>query len=157
MCEQMLPRGSSTDHPQVRRSLPRHISGALTWGIYPCPQPTVVAIEGELDVCTAPLLAEPLLQLADVGSDIILEMAGLRFCDCAGLSLFLRVQRHARFAGGSLRLTAPTAYVRRLITVLELHDVLRIAAAPAGANARAGSGHHSQATGPAATESGRAG
>ena len=51
---------------------------------------------------------------------------GVRFCDCAGLSLFLRVQRQATAAGGSLHLTAPTVQVRRLIVVARLSDVLSV-------------------------------
>jgi anti-anti-sigma regulatory factor len=35
-------------------------------------------------------------------SHFFLDLAGLRFCDCAGLNLFLRVQQRARAAGGSV-------------------------------------------------------
>jgi hypothetical protein len=60
-----------------------------------------------------------------------LDLAGVQFCDCAGLSLFLRSRRQVISAGGSLHLTAPTAAVRRLIVVTGLHDLLPIAAGPA--------------------------
>ena len=62
---------------------------------------------------------------------MILDLAGVRFCDCAGLNLFLRLQQRARAAGGSLHLAAPTAPVRRLITLVRLSDVLPITASPA--------------------------
>ena len=52
----------------------------------------------------------------------------MRFCDCAGLSLFLRLQKHAAAAGGSLHLAAVTAPVRRLITLAKLADVLPVTA-----------------------------
>jgi anti-sigma B factor antagonist len=70
------------------------------------------------------LAARPFEPLADSGSHLILDLAGLRFCDCAGLTLFLRIQQHARAAGGSLQLAAPTASVRRLITMTRLSGVL---------------------------------
>jgi anti-sigma B factor antagonist len=70
--------------------------------------------------------------VADAGRHLILDLAGLRFCDCAGLSLFLRVQRRARAAGGSLHLAALTPRVLRVITATRLADVLPITASVAG-------------------------
>jgi anti-anti-sigma factor len=58
---------------------------------------------------------------------LLLDLAGLRFCDCAGLSVFLRLRQRVMSAGGSLHLTAPTAGVRRLLVLTGLHDLLPIA------------------------------
>jgi STAS domain len=69
--------------------------------------------------------------VADGGSHLILNLAGLRFCDCAGLTLFLRMQQCAHAAGGSLQLVAPTPSVRRLITLTRLSGVLPITLGPA--------------------------
>jgi anti-anti-sigma factor len=109
------------------------ITDPLTWDIQVTGNVAVVVVDGELDVDTAPRLSRQLTPLADKGSHLILDLAGLRFCDCAGLSLFLRMQRHASAVGGSLHLTALTAPMRRLITLARLTDVLPIAASPADA------------------------
>jgi anti-sigma B factor antagonist len=71
--------------------------------------------------------------VADAGRHLILDLAGLRFCDCAGLSLFLRVQQRARAAGGSLHLAALTPRVLRVITAARLAEVLPITASVADA------------------------
>ena len=80
---------------------------------------------GELDIGTMPGLEGELGPLASTGSHLILDLAGVRFCDCAGLNLFLRLQRCASAAGGSLHLVTPTASVRRLIAVTKLSGCCR--------------------------------
>ena len=124
-------RGRDNVRPPVRWRFTGPISDPLTWDIQVAGRVTVVAVDGELDVDTAPRLSRQLTPLADKGSHLILDLAGLRFCDCAGLSLFLRLQRHASAVGGSLHLTSLTVPTRRLITLARLTDVLPIAASPA--------------------------
>jgi anti-sigma B factor antagonist len=92
-------------------------------------------IDGELDVGTAPGLAAELIPLADAGRHLVLDLAGLEFCDCAGLSLFLRLDKHAAAAGGSLYLAALSAQVSRLITMAGLSDVLPVTVSAAAAMA----------------------
>src|ERR1700678_4181070 len=106
-------RGRDNVRPPVRWRFTGPISDPLTWDIQVAGRVTVVAVDGELDVDTAPRLSRQLTPLADKGSHLILDLAGLRFCDCAGLSLFLRLQRHASAVGGSLHLTSLTVPTRR--------------------------------------------
>src|SRR5271155_4019188 len=122
----LLPRWRDGDRPLVRWPLTRPAGDPLSWDIQAQGRLAVVLVDGELDVATAPGLAEQLAPLAEAGRDLVVDLAGVRFCDCAGLSLFLRVQKQATAAGGSLHLTAPTAQVRRLIIVARLNDVLPI-------------------------------
>jgi anti-sigma B factor antagonist len=121
----LIPRRSDGDPPLVR--WPRLAVEPLSWDIQSHDHVTVVLVEGELDVGTAPGLAGELEPLADAGGHLILDMSGVRFCDCAGLSLFLRLDKRAATAGGSLHLAALTAPVRRLITLAKLNDVLPVA------------------------------
>ena len=122
----LFPRRGEADHLLVR--WPRLAGDPLSWDIQTHDDVTVVVAEGELDVGTAPGLAGELEPLAGAGGHLILDLSGVRFCDCAGLSLFLRLQKRAAASGGSLHLAAPTAPVRRLITLAKLHDVLPVAA-----------------------------
>jgi anti-sigma B factor antagonist len=124
-------RRRETVRPPARWRLTGPTADPLTWEFQVRGNYTVVVVDGELDVDTAPGLSRQLAPLAAVGRHLILDLAGLRFCDCAGLSLFLRLQRSASAAGGSLDLASLTAQVRRLITLARLTDVLPIAANPA--------------------------
>lgn len=127
----LLRRRRDADHPLVRGRLTRYTGSQLTWEIQSRGRLAIVAVNGELDVGTTPGLGEQLTPLADTGGHLILDLAGIRFCDCAGLNLFLRLQQRARAAGGSFHLAAPTAPVRRLIMLTRLSDVLPTTASPA--------------------------
>ncbi len=122
----LLPRWRDGDRPLVRWPLTRPAADPLSWDIQAHGRLAVVVVDGELDVATTPGLGEELTPLAEAGRDLVLDLAGVRFCDCAGLSLFLRVQKQATAAGGSLHLTAPTVQVRRLIVVARLSGVLPV-------------------------------
>jgi anti-sigma B factor antagonist len=125
----LLPWRGDGDHPLVR--WPRLAGEPLSWDIESHDDVAIVMADGELDVGTAPGLAAELGPLADAGGHLILDLSGVRFCDCAGLSLFLRLQKHAVAARGSLHLAAATAPVRRLITLAKLADVLPVTASVA--------------------------
>lgn len=115
----------------VRARLAGYLGKPLTWDYRSSGDLAVVVVNGELDAGTVPVLREQLEPLADSGSHLILDLAGLRFCDCAGLTLFLRTQQRARAAGGSLQLAAPTTSVRRLITLARLSGILLVATSTA--------------------------
>jgi anti-anti-sigma factor len=124
-------RRRDADHPLVRGRVTRYAGQQLTSDVQSSGHLTVVVLDGELDAGIAPDLGGQLEPLADTGSHLILDLVGLRFCDCAGLNLFLRLQQRAHAAGGSLHLAAPTPPVRRLITLAQLSDVLPVALSPA--------------------------
>jgi anti-sigma B factor antagonist len=127
----MLPRTRGPDHPVASGDQPSGMPNVLTCGIRSYGQLVFIILGGELDIATAPGLARRLTPLAKAGSHLLLDLAGLGFCDCAGLNQFLRLRRLVIAAGGSLHLTAPTAAVRRLIVTARLDDLLPIAAGPA--------------------------
>jgi anti-sigma B factor antagonist len=113
--------------PALRhRRLAGPIEDPLTWDIQVRGDLAIVVVAGELDIYSAPGLRDQLEPAADAGRHLILDLAGLRFCDCAGLSLFVRLQQRTRAAGGSLHLAALSGSVRRLITVARLDDVLPV-------------------------------
>ncbi len=112
--------------PLVRGRLARYVGEPLTWDVQAGRELTVVVVNGELDAGTVPGLRSQLEPLAGRGGHLILDLAGLRFCDCAGLTLLLLMERRARAAGGSLQLAAPAASVRRLITLTRVGGVLPV-------------------------------
>jgi anti-anti-sigma factor len=92
-------------------------AGELAWGIYSDGHLAVAALDGELDLAAVPELARQLAPLAAAGRHLIMDMAALRFCDCTGLGLFLRLQGQAAAAGGALHVLAPVPRFRRLLAL----------------------------------------
>jgi anti-sigma B factor antagonist len=89
----------------------------------------VVALEGSLDVATAPELRELLVHLIDEGRyRLVLEMSGVDFVDSIGLGVFVGVVHRLRPYDGSLVVAAPSAQTRKvfeitqLVRVVPLHD-----------------------------------
>jgi anti-anti-sigma factor len=128
--------GRAAARPLAGMGFSGPVEDMLTWAVKDRDGLVIVVVGGELDIHSAPGLGEALAPAADAGRHLILDVSGLRFCDCAGLSLFLRTQERARAAGGSLHLAAPTGSMRRLITVARMSDVLTVTASVADAIAR---------------------
>jgi len=86
---------------------------------------TVVAISGEVDVCTeAPLQQALLWIIRERGARLMLDVSGVSFMDCAGLRALLATRRRAEMRGGCMRLIATSAAVRRIIELTGTHEAL---------------------------------
>jgi anti-sigma B factor antagonist len=131
MCTTLVPQTCGPDHLAGCGEQHGGTRNVLTCGIHSDGQLVFIILAGELDIATAPGLDRQLSPLAETGSHLLLDLAGVQFCDCAGLSLFLRLRRRVISGGGSLHLIAPPDSVRRLIVITGLHDLLPIAAGPA--------------------------
>ncbi|MFJ6940408.1 STAS domain-containing protein [Streptomyces sp. NPDC101132] len=80
----------------------------------------VVVLGGELDVDRAPMLAEALEMAIDQPGgpvEIVLDVAGLEFCDSSGLNVLLRAHSNAQGHGKRLSLRAPRPQLRRLLAL----------------------------------------
>jgi anti-anti-sigma factor len=80
-----------------------------------------LAVAGELDLATAPLLADHLAAVGAPGADVVLDLAGLTFLDSSGVTLLLGAARRAARDGWALRVAGLPEHARR---VLELCGVL---------------------------------
>lgn len=86
---------------------------------------TVVALRGELGVDTAPELEATLTKLVRGSINrIVVDLAGLRFCDSIGLSTFVLAHRACTASGGFMRLAAVPDFLLRVLTVVGLKDQL---------------------------------
>ena len=74
-------------------------------------------LHGELDACSVSCLRARLIPVAMTGRDIVIDVAGLDFVDTAGVVALIDLQREARRAGGSLRLTKLPRRLRRLLQI----------------------------------------
>ena len=81
----------------------------------------VVAVAGEVDIDTAPLLEDHLLGLA---GSIRLDMRAVTFMDSSGVRALVRVQDHFERDGRSLWVHACSPQVQRLLHSLGLYDIL---------------------------------
>ena len=77
----------------------------------------VVALCGELDVCTAADGLSALTALAAAGVLIVVDLAELAFMDCYCLGEIMAVRARARRAGGDLVLAGPQPRVLRLLVL----------------------------------------
>lgn len=85
----------------------------------------VVHVSGDLDLSTAPRLAEALrwFSHADTG-ELFVDTAELTFCDCAGLSELLAAAQRRQAQGGRLVLTNVAPILQRLSHLLGLDAAL---------------------------------
>jgi anti-sigma B factor antagonist len=90
------------------------------------PVPTM-EIAGEIDIESGPRLRELAgLVMRAHGPHLVLDLAGITFIDCAGVSALLAICRSARTLGGSVRLAAASRCVRQLARITGLQQVLGI-------------------------------
>ncbi|HEY7173508.1 MAG TPA: STAS domain-containing protein [Micromonosporaceae bacterium] len=82
----------------------------------------VLAVDGDLDLVTAPLLADAAIALADSGQhDIVIDATALQFCDSSGLTAFVRIANHLA-PDGRLAVVAPQPIVLRVLDVSGLTE-----------------------------------
>jgi anti-anti-sigma factor len=87
----------------------------------------VVAVSGEVDVCTEGSLQRVLLRIMrERGARLLLDVSGVSFMDCAGLRALLTTRRRAERRGGFMRLVAASAEVRRIIELTGAHEALAV-------------------------------
>jgi anti-sigma B factor antagonist len=81
---------------------------------------TVVALRGQLDVCTAADSVRTLTAHAASGARIIVDLAELTFIDCSSLREVISVRAQAQQAGGDLALADPQPAVLRVLRLTGL-------------------------------------
>ena len=98
-------------------------------GVILCVRPgdggTIVAVSGEVDVCTEAPLQQALLRIIrERSARLMLDLSGVWFMDCAGLRALLATRRRAESRGGRMRLIAASAAVRRIIELTGAQEAL---------------------------------
>jgi anti-anti-sigma factor len=89
----------------------------------------VVAVVGEVDLTTAPVLRNGLLRVVrELRPEVLdVDLTAVTFLDCAGVGALAHVRRAALRATCEVRITNPRPVVRR---VLDLTGQLDICSAP---------------------------
>jgi anti-sigma B factor antagonist len=87
----------------------------------------VVAVEGELDLFTAPFLRDEVRDaIKQDGATLVLDLADLSFMDSSGLSVLIEAWRLATSQGGGVTLAAPQAPVARILHTTGLDRRIKI-------------------------------
>jgi anti-sigma B factor antagonist len=88
---------------------------------------TILTFPGELDAVSAEQAYRYVRDTIDArGGPVMLDVAGLSFCDAHGLGALLRMSSHARQAGSSLYLLTPPPRFVRLIRITGLDEELLV-------------------------------
>jgi anti-sigma B factor antagonist len=103
------------------------VSSHLTLGISRRGGTTVVAVGGELDIASAPMLKDAIDRARqDDADDLVVDLRDLEFMDVSGLRVLMRAQQRADETGGRLRLANVRDSVRRLLALTGASEILSI-------------------------------
>lgn len=91
---------------------------------------TVVRVQGELDIATAPDLEQAVLRPRAPGERVVLDFAGLRFMDSTGLRILLRARTEARAGRWELYLRNVPDNVQRLFAISGVDETVPPAPPP---------------------------
>lgn len=96
---------------------------------YPSPDTARAAVVGEVDLATAQVLRDRLLNVLREHPSAVMnvDLSGVTFLDCAGISALVAVHNAAVQGGCQMRVTGPRPIVHR---ILDLTGLLSILTAP---------------------------
>lgn len=95
----------------------------------PADDGAVLALEGDLDNLSVPVLREALDAIYATGCfTILLDLEALAFTDSSGLGAMVGAWRRCQREGGSLTVSNPSASVRRLMDMTGISKLLLPAA-----------------------------
>lgn len=81
------------------------------------PGMAVVHAAGEIDLASADRLWEAILAQLTPGTRVVLDCAGVTFCDSIGLRTLIRAYHHATATGADFALTNVEGTMERLLTL----------------------------------------
>lgn len=86
---------------------------------------TVLSLDGELDLVTAPLLRQKVVSAVSEGARLlVLDLSGLTHLDSTGLGQVVASLRRVRAHDGELAVVVPDPHVRRIFQICDLDRVL---------------------------------
>jgi anti-anti-sigma factor len=88
---------------------------------------TVVAVDGDLDMSTAPQLFDAGVSAVDSGrTHLVVDLSKVKFCDSSGLGAFVRLKKRVDAADGRFALAGPNPTVRTILDVTGLTEVVGV-------------------------------
>jgi anti-sigma B factor antagonist len=106
--------------------------GQLVLGCHATADEVKVSFTGELDMASADRAFCYVCDVIDRSrTAVVLDMAGLCFCDARGLAALLRMSRYAEQAHTALQLTSPSRRLLQILRITGLGDKLLVTNDPA--------------------------
>ena len=94
---------------------------------HPATGAVTVALRGQLDLDGAPRLQATFDALAGRSVNrVVVDLAGLHFCDSIGLSTFVVAHNYCTSTGGYLRFAAPSEFLARVLSVVGIAGTLPV-------------------------------
>lgn len=98
----------------------------------------IVAVSGEIDIASAPRLITGLNDAVGAGeTPVIVDLTEVGFMDSTGLALLLNAHRRLARRGKGFAVVSADGPVRRVFTITDMVDVLRVRPTLAEAKASA--------------------
>ncbi|GAC1318056.1 MAG: STAS domain-containing protein [Acidimicrobiales bacterium] len=103
-----------------------HASTDLTVDVDHTTTGAVVALDGIVDMSTAPELRATLLPLVVAGEALVLDLERVTFVDSTGLSVLVAAHRRSRVTGSRFVLANPSDELRQVLRMTHLDLVFAI-------------------------------
>lgn len=87
---------------------------------------TVVHVDGDLDVYTAPRLKETLEQVMSGGNSLVLDMSGVQFIDSTALGVLVGALQTSQADGGDFRLVVDNPFLLKIFRITGFDGVFSI-------------------------------
>jgi anti-sigma B factor antagonist len=91
---------------------------------------TFVRLEGDLDIYSTREFSDALRRAEAGTSDLVVDLSGLNFIDCAGLHQLVEAGQRARAKGGRLRLVKGPERVHRVFRLTGMDSGFEFVAEP---------------------------
>jgi len=86
----------------------------------------LLRVSGELDLGTIGELRDAVEEHLSSGARIVLDLAGLSFCDSTGLGAMIKLHRQTTNLGGAFALSAPGARVADVLRISGVDQVIPV-------------------------------
>ncbi len=84
-------------------------------------------LEGEVDVYTAPLLRQAIVEQVDGGvKHLLVNLSRVEYLDSTGLGILIGGVKRLKEQGGSLRLVGPSARITRIFEITGLNKIFDV-------------------------------
>ena len=87
---------------------------------------TIVTVDGELDVHTAPRLASALTDASAAGRPLVVDCSRVPFMDSTGLSVFVAARNQSEASGTGFAVVVTEPAVRKVFAITGLDSVIAI-------------------------------
>jgi anti-anti-sigma factor len=116
---------SQAAHPTPPRPAPDRSPGLTFTVDHRFHYQTCLAVTGEIDIATADSLTDAATSALHTSTRLlILDLAGVSFCDAAGITALIKIHRTASARGASIALTNVGTQVQYLFHLVDMNGIL---------------------------------